>query len=69
MSTLKSHVKCEPSRLANKTETMSLNLSKTVNTLQERVNKNIELLQQNISYLQKELISKNENHCWNSSLL
>ena len=39
---------------------MSLNLLKTVNTPQESVNKNVELLQQNISYLQKELTSKNE---------
>ena len=60
MSALKSHVKCEFSTLANKTETMSLNLWKTVNAQQESVNKNVELLQQNISYLQKELNSKNE---------
>ena len=32
----------------------------TVNALQKSVNKNVELLQQNISYLQKELTSKNE---------
>ena len=57
MSTLKSHVQCELSTLANKTETMLLNLWKTVNAQQESVNKNVELLQQNISYLQKELNS------------
>ena len=60
MYALKSHVKCELSTLANKTETMSLNLWKTVNAQQENVNKIVELLQQNISYLQKELNSKNE---------
>ena len=48
-------VKCEISTLANKTETMSPNLLKTVNAQREHVNENIELLQQNISYLQKEL--------------
>ena len=60
MSALKSHVKGELSTLANKTETMSLNLWKTVNAQQESVNKNVELLQQNTSYLEKELTSKNE---------
>ena len=54
MSVLKSHVKCELSTLANKSETMSLNLWKTVNAQQESVNKNVELLQQNIRYLQKQ---------------
>ena len=39
---------------------MSLNLSKTVNAPQESANKNVELLQQNINYLQKELTSKNK---------
>ena len=57
MYALKSHVKCELSTLANKTETMSLNLWKTVNAQQENINKIVELL---ISYLQKELNSKNE---------
>ena len=36
---------------------MSLNLWKTVNVQLEIVNKNVELLQQNSSYLQKELTS------------
>ena len=36
--------------LANKTKTVSLNLWKTENAQQESKNKNIELLQQNISY-------------------
>ena len=44
MSALKSYVKCELSTLANKTETMSLNLWKTVNAQEENVNKNVELL-------------------------
>ena len=61
MSTLRCHVKGELSKLANKTETMSLNLWKTVNAQQESVNKNVELLQQKISYLQKELTSKNKS--------
>ena len=39
---------------------MSLNILKTVNAQQESVNKNVELLQQNTSYLKKELTSKNE---------
>ena len=60
MSAFKNHVKCELSIFASKTETMSLNLWKTVNAQQESVNKNVELPQQNISYLQKELNSKNE---------
>ena len=60
MPVLKIHVKCELSTLANKTEKMSLNLWKMVDAQQESVNKNVELLQQNISYLQKELTSKNE---------
>ena len=60
MSVLKSHEECELSALANKRETMSPNLWKTVNAQQDSVYKNIELLQQNFSYLQKELSSKNE---------
>ena len=39
---------------------MSLNLWSIVNAQQESVNKNFELQQQNISYLQKELTSKSE---------
>ena len=60
ISTLKSHVKCEVPTLTDKTETMSLNLGKTVNAQQESVNKNVEFLEQNISYLQKELNYKIE---------
>ena len=60
MFALKSHVKSELSTVANKTEIASLNLWKTVNAQQESVNKNVRLLQQNISYLQKALNSKNE---------
>ena len=45
MSALKVHVKCELSTLTNKTETISLNILKTVNAQQECLNKNIELLQ------------------------
>ena len=60
MSARKSHVKCELSTLANKTEIMSITLWKTVNTQQERINKRVESLQQDTSYLQKELNSKNE---------
>ena len=41
MSALRSHEKCELSTLANKTKTMSLNLCKTLNSLQESVNKNV----------------------------
>ena len=51
MSALKSHVKYELSTLTNKTEMMLLNLLKTANAQQENVNKNVELLQQNIHYL------------------
>ena len=57
---VKIHVKCELSTLANKTETISLNLSRMVNAQQESVNKIVGLLQQSISYVQKELVSKNE---------
>ena len=60
MSALKSHVKWELSTLANKTETMSLNFWKKADAQQESVNKNVELLQDNISYLLKERTSKNE---------
>ena len=60
MPALKSHEECVLSALANKRERMSPNLWKTVNAQQESVHKNIELLQQNFSYLQKELSSKNE---------
>ena len=60
ISALKYHVKCELSTLTNKTETMLLNLLKMAIAQQESVNKNVELLQQNISFLQKELTSKNE---------
>ena len=60
MSALKSHEECVLSALANKRDRMSPNLWKTVNAQQESVYKNIELLQQNFSYLQKELSSKNE---------
>ena len=51
ISALKIHVKCELSTLANKTKTMSLNLWKTVYAQQVSVNKNVESLLQNISYL------------------
>ena len=51
MGALKSHVKCELSALKNKTETMLLNLLKATNAQQENVNKNVELIQQNICYL------------------
>ena len=37
-----------------------LNLCKTVDAQQENVNKNVELLQQNISSVRKELVSENE---------
>ena len=37
-----------------------LNLWKTVDAQQENVNKNVELLQQNISSVRKELVSENE---------
>ena len=37
-----------------------LNLCKTVDAQQENVNKNFELLQQNISSVRKELVSENE---------
>ena len=50
MSALKSHVKCDFT--SNETETMSLNLWETINSQQEGANKNVELLQQKISYLQ-----------------
>ena len=46
---IKVMVKCEISTLANKTETMLLNLWKAVNAQREYVNENVELLQQNIS--------------------
>ena len=54
MSALTSHVRFELYTFAKKTETMSLSLWKTVNEKQESVNKNVELQQQNISYLHKE---------------
>ena len=62
---LKVTVKCELSTLANKTETMPPNLWKTVNAQREHVNENVELLQQNISYLQKELKLKK----WNDKII
>ena len=37
-----------------------LNLCKTVDAQQENVNKNVELLQQNISSVRKELVSESE---------
>ena len=37
-----------------------LNLCKTVDAQQENINKNVELLQQNISSVRKELVSENE---------
>ena len=39
---------------------MSLYLQKTLSSPQGSVNKNVKLLKENISYLQKELTSKNE---------
>ena len=54
MSALTSHVRFELYTFAKKTETMPLSLWKTVNEKQESVNKNVELQQQNISYLHKE---------------
>ena len=58
-SALKIHVKCELSTIANKTETMSLNLWKTVNTQQKNVNKTLKYYNR-IKLFTKKITSKYE---------
>ena len=58
--TIKSYVNCEVSILTSKNESISNDFEKTINTLQGKEKSNIEILQQNMTFLQNELLSKNE---------
>ena len=71
MTALKIHIKFWLSSLANKTEIMSQNLQKIVNSQKESENKDVEVLQQNIKFSWKEFSPKNDtiNHCQKPSQL
>ena len=56
--TIKSYVNCEVSILTSKNESISNDFEKTINTLQGKEKSNIEILQQNMTFLQNELLSK-----------
>ena len=60
LSAIKSYVNCEVSILTNKMESISNDYEKRINTLQGKEKSKIEILQQNMTFLQNELLSKNE---------
>ena len=60
LSSIKSYVNCEVSILTNKIESFSNDFEKRINTLQGKEKSKIEILQQNMTFLQNELLSKNE---------
>ena len=60
LSVIKSYVNCEVSILTNKTEFISNDFEKRINTLQRKEKSKTEILQQNMTFLQNELLSKNE---------
>ena len=59
-SAIKSYVNCEVSILTNKIESTSNDFEKRMNTFQGKEKSKIEILQQNMTFLQNELLSKNE---------
>ena len=64
LSVIKSYVNCKISISTNKTESISNNFERRINTLQEKEKSRIEILQQNMTFLQNELLSKNEIKKW-----
>ena len=57
---IKSYVNCEVSILTNKIESISNDFEKRINTLLGKEKSKLEILQQNMTLLQNELLSKNE---------
>ena len=57
---IKSYVNCEVSILTNKIESISNDFDKRINTLLGKEKSKIEILQQNMTLLQSESLSKNE---------
>ena len=55
LSEMKSYVNCEVSILINKTESISNDFEKRISTLQGKEKSKIEILQQNMTFLQNEL--------------
>ena len=60
LSAIKSYVNCEVSVLTNKIESVSNDFEKRINTLLGEEKSKYEILQQNMTLLQNELLSKNE---------
>ena len=60
ITALKSYVSCEISMINAKLTSFSEHINKTISNLNHRENKHLESLHDNISFLQKELIMKNE---------
>ena len=60
LSAIKSYVNCEVSILTNKIESISNDFEKRINTLLGKEKSKLEILQQNMTLLQNELLSKNE---------
>ena len=57
---IKSYVNCEIPILTNKIESISNDFEKKINTLMGKEKSKLEILQQNMTLLQNELLSKNE---------
>ena len=57
-SAIKSYINCEVSILTNKTESISNDFEKRITTLLEKEKSKLEILQQNKTLLQNELLSK-----------
>ena len=60
ITALKSYVSCEISMINAKLTSFSEHIKKTISNLNHREDKHLESLQDNISFLQKELLMKNE---------
>ena len=75
IAALKSYVGCEISMINAKLTSFSEHINKTISNLNNRQDKHLESLQDNISFLQKELLMKNEiikslrQLCWTLSQL
>ena len=60
LSAIKSYINCEVSVLTNKIESISNDFKQRINTLLGKEKSKIEILQQNMTFLKNELLSKNE---------
>ena len=60
LSAVKSYVNCEVSILTNKIESISNDFEQRINNLLGKEKSKLEILQQNMTLLQNELLSKNE---------